>query len=154
MVYIGSIEITDGYMVKRKVASTTSAIGDLIARYKTINKSEMETILDAAQAVASPYPADLLRIKVTGVWIDKNLEAKVVWGVARNDTPDQRDAVIDLSDGVKKKESFLVIANVETNYTPTVGFFYTGDVSFRDMRVYLRPRVTGGVCYDGKCGLS
>jgi Flp pilus assembly protein TadG len=153
LLYIGTIEISDGFMVKRKIANATNSIGDLVARAETISKREMVTLIDAAEAVASPYPGDRLRIRVSGVWIDDKSVATVVWGAARNDTPRQRDAVVSIPDGVKTNESFLVVAEVTTKYTPLFGLVITGNIDFNN-KVYLKPRVSGTVCYDGLCDLN
>jgi Flp pilus assembly protein TadG len=150
--YIGGIEITDAYSIKRKVTGVSSTLADLVAQSKKLSKSEMENVLDAAQAVLGPYPVDELKVKVSGVWIDDKSVAKVVWGAARNDTADTQGSTVTLPSGVSYPETFLVVAEASYQYTPVIGYVLTGTIDL-DEFYYSRPRLSDTVCYDNKCEL-
>jgi len=148
--YIGGLEVSDGYTIKRKVTNATSALGDLVARTEDIKVSEMDNILDAAEAVIAPYAASNLKIKLSGVSVDSDSVAKVVWGVARNDTCLKKDTTIILPDGVNLADSFLVVAEIHYDFEPVIGYVITGGVDISDT-FYLRPRLSGTITYDGTC---
>jgi len=150
--YIGGIEFTDAFSIKRKVTGVSSTLADLVAQSKKLSKSEMENVLDAAQAVLGPYPIDDLKIKVSGVWIDDKSVAKVVWGTARNDTAAAEGSVMTLPSGVSYPETFLVVAEASYEYTPVIGYVLTGTIDLDEL-YYSRPRLSDTVCYDGKCEL-
>lgn len=150
LLYVGGIEISDGYAIKRKVTNATSALGDLVTRAEEISVSEMDDILDAAEAVIAPYSAGNMKIKVSGVSIDEDSVATVCWSAARHETPGSPDATIAVPDGVGNPESFLAVAEVSYTYTPMIGYVITGSLDISD-RFYLKPRVSGTVCYDGEC---
>ena len=151
--YVGGIEITDAFTIKRKVAGVASTLSDLVARTKTISLAEMQNVLDAAEAGIAPYPTDELKVRVSGVWIDDKLVAKVVWSAARNETAATEGSVIALPAGVKAANSFLVVSLASYQYTPAIGYVMTGAIDLSDS-FYLTPRLSNTVCYDGKCELK
>jgi Flp pilus assembly protein TadG len=151
--YVGGIEITDAFTIKRKVSGVASTLSDLVARTKTITLAEMQDILDAAEAGIAPYPSAILKTRVSGVWIDDELVAKVVWSAARNETAASEGSVIALPAGVKTANSFLVVSLASYQYTPPIGYVVTGDLDLGDS-YYLTPRVSNTICYDDKCELE
>jgi Flp pilus assembly protein TadG len=151
--YVGGIEITDAFTIKRKIAGVASTLSDLVARTKTITLAEMQNILDASEAGIAPYAADELKVRVSGVWIDDKLVAKVVWSAARNETALKEGGVVSLPAGVKTANSFLVVSLASYQYTPPIGYVITGDLDFSDA-FFLTPRLSNTICYDGKCDLN
>jgi hypothetical protein len=114
-------------------------LGDLVAQAEEINDGDMENIFDAATTILNPYPSDLMTIVVSGVAVDEDGVATVVWSDARN-----RDAILpgdemDLPEGLAQANTFLVVAEVHFNYTSPVAYVITGDVDLTDI-FYLRPR--------------
>jgi Flp pilus assembly protein TadG len=148
--YIGGLEFSDGFTVKRKVTNATSALGDLVTRTEEITKAEMADILEAASAVIAPYDVGNLKIKVSGVAIDEDSVAKVTWGAAQNDTALAKDATMTLPDGVKIPETFLVVVEVHYNFDPVIGYVITGSIDISDT-FYLKPRLSDTICYDTTC---
>jgi Flp pilus assembly protein TadG len=148
--YIGGVQISDGFTVKRKVTNATSALGDLVARTEEISKSEMENILDAAEAVVAPYSASNLKLKLLGVSINSKSEPKVVWAAARHEAVPSKGTAVPLPDGVKLPDTFVIVAEVHYIYTPTIGYVFTGSFDISE-RFYLKPRLSSTVCYDGVC---
>lgn len=148
--YIGGLEFSDAFTVKRKVTNATSALGDLITRTEEISKSEMTDILEAASAVIAPYEVGNLKIKVSGVTIDSKSVATVDWSAAQNDTPLAEGTTMTLPDGVKIPDSFLVVVEVHYNFDPAIGYAITGSIDLTDT-FYLKPRLSDAVCYDTTC---
>ena len=151
--YIGGIETSDGFAIKRKVTSVSSALADLVSRTKIVKNAEMQNILDAAEAIIAPYFGIALKMKVSGVWIDENDVARVVWGTARNDTAETENAIIKVPDGVSKTETFLVVTEVHYTYKPVIGYAITGDVDI-SYKTHMKPRLSKTVCLDDKCQLN
>lgn len=150
LLYIGGLEISDGFTIKRKVTNATSALDDLVTRTKSITLAEMEAILDAAGAVIAPYSADEMKIKITGVNIDGDSQATVCWGAQRNDTANNEGDSISLPEGVSLPDSFLVVAEVHYLFEPAIGYVISGTVDIGDT-FYLKPRLSPTVSYDGAC---
>jgi Flp pilus assembly protein TadG len=148
--YIGGLEISDGFTIKRKVTNTTSALGDLVTRTEEISTAEMTDILEAASAVIVPYDVGNLKIKVSQVYVNEDSVAQVVWSAAQNDTAWAKDTTITLPDGVNLPDSFLIVTEVHYNFDPALGYVFTGSIDVSDT-FYLKPRLSDSVCYNDVC---
>jgi Flp pilus assembly protein TadG len=138
--YLGGFEVSEAFMINRKVTHTTSALGDLVAQAEELSDTDMNNILDASAAIMSPYPSNLVSMIVSGVLIDDEGIATVVWSDARNVTAHEVGTTIVLPLGVIQLETFIVVAEVEYEYTPTFGHTFTGVITLSDA-FYLRPRL-------------
>ena len=61
--YLGTVEISQGVGIDRKVTLTTRTVADLASQVSSINNTDMTNLLNAASAVVVPY--DLSKLKVT-----------------------------------------------------------------------------------------
>src|SRR5438270_13049114 len=61
--YLGSVEISQGVGIDRKVTLTSRTVGDLASQVSSISNTDMTNLLNAASAVVVPY--DLSKLKVT-----------------------------------------------------------------------------------------
>lgn len=144
VLYLGGFEVSEAFMINRKVTHATSALGDMVAQAEDICDSEMANILDAAEAILNPYPSSPSKMIVSGVRIDDEGNATVVWSDARNATPYPADASIDLPINILQAETFVVVAEVTYDYIPTFGHTLTGTITLADS-FYLRPRLSNEV---------
>lgn len=139
--YLGGNELGHALTIDRKVTHVTSAVGDLVTQAKTISNSEMTNILDAAEAVMTPYATTELKIKVSLVKIDANGDATVEWSDARNDTAFTPGVAIQIPAGIKQANTYLIVSEVHYNYEPIIGYVMTGNFDLTDT-FYLRPRLS------------
>lgn len=144
LLYLGGFEVTEAFMINRKVTHATSALGDLVAQAESISDTEMSNIFDAVEAVLNPYPAEEGYMIVSGVRVDSDGVAKVVWSDARFATAYPVGTEIDLPLSVTQANTFVVFAEVHYNYTPEFGHTLTGVVDLHD-EFYLRPRLQNEV---------
>ena len=140
VLYLGGFEVSEAFMINRKVTHMSSVLGDLVAQVDQISDAEMSNVLDAASAVMNPFPVDSLTIIVSGVTVDGDGVATVVWSDARNIAAYEAGASIVLPDGVTQPNTFIVVAEVHYLYTPTFGHTLTGSFDLHD-EFYLRPRL-------------
>src|SRR6476646_8875321 len=77
--YLGTVEISQGVAIDRKVTLTSRTIADLTSQVSTIATSDMTNVFDAASSVIAPYNTDmsLLTMTVSLVTIDASSAAKV-----------------------------------------------------------------------------
>src|SRR3981081_4715002 len=68
--YLGGVEVSQGVAVDRKVTLTARSGADLAAQATSLNTSQMTDVLDAASAVAAPFPVGSLKVTVSQVKID------------------------------------------------------------------------------------
>ncbi|MCC2112869.1 MAG: pilus assembly protein [Hyphomicrobiales bacterium] len=145
--YLGVSEITQAVTIKRKLTHATSALGDLVSQYQTVTDADLTNILDAATSILVPYPTNNLRIVLSGVEVDNNGVATVSWSKARNRAALTKGAMVTMPKGVATKNTGFVMAELDYNYTPAIGYVITGSITLDD-RFYLRPRTGDRVAYS------
>ncbi len=147
LLYLGGFEASEAFMINRKVTHATSVLGDLVAQAEEIDDEQMSNILDAVTAVMNPYPIEDMNIVVSGVRIDDEGEATVVWSDARNMSAYREGSSYDLPEEISRPDTFIVAAEVRYEYTPTFGHTLTGTLDLHD-EFYLRPRLQNEVERD------
>src|SRR3954464_8100748 len=84
--YLGSVEISQGVGIDRKVTLTSRTVGDLASQVSSINNADMTNLLNAASSVLAPYDVSKLKVTVSAVTIDANGVAKIAWSDTKNGT--------------------------------------------------------------------
>src|SRR3954452_6823386 len=84
--YLGSVEISEGVGIDRKVTLTSRTVGDLASQVSSISNSDMTNLLNAASAVVVPYDLSKLKVTVSEVTIDANGAATIIWSDTLNGT--------------------------------------------------------------------
>src|SRR5690606_33022024 len=102
--YLGGVEVSQAVSVDRKVALTARAVADLVAQGKSISDSDMANIMNAAKAVAAPYPASNLKVVVSSIKIDGDKKATIQWSDALNAPARAKNSTVSVP-------SALLIAN-------------------------------------------
>lgn len=138
MMYFAVAELSLGIQASRKVNTTTSAVGDLVAQAEKITTTEVNAIFEAADAVMQPLD-DTAEIRVTSLWMDQDGDIEVRWSRARNTTPHACDATIAPPDAVLSPGQSVIMAEVSYDYDPPIGHVITGTITMEEV-FYLRPR--------------
>jgi Flp pilus assembly protein TadG len=140
--YLGGVELSDALTINRKITHVTSTLADLVAQSKTITDDDMDDIFDASESIMTPYSSAGLKMVVSGISIDADGVATVKWSDTRGGTAlVENSTVVDLPVGVNQPSTFLVMAKVNYDYTPIIGYVLTGTYDLND-RFYLRPRLS------------
>src|SRR5713101_127326 len=63
--YLGTVEISQGVGIDRKVTLTTRTVADLASQVSTINNADMTNLLNASAAVIVPYDTTQLKVTVS-----------------------------------------------------------------------------------------
>src|SRR4029079_10764129 len=84
--YLGTVEISQGVGIDRKVTLTTRTAADLASQVSSINNADMTNLLNASSAVVAPYDVSKLKVTVSAVTIDSNNVAKIAWSDTLNGT--------------------------------------------------------------------
>jgi Flp pilus assembly protein TadG len=151
--YLGGVEVSQAVSVDRKVSLTARAVADLVAQGTNISNTEMSNILNAAKAVAAPFPSNSLKVKVSSVKIDANKKATVEWSDALNTSAYAKDKQVTIPAGLSIANSYIIWAEVEYSYTPVIGYVITGTVKLAD-QIFMRPRIQDKVCREGLSGCA
>ena len=85
--YVTSFELTLGYNTYKRASSASATINDLISKTGSVDKAYLKNMQNVAAAVFAPYSTTGLKLKISGITIDKQKQAKITWSW---DEKDQR----------------------------------------------------------------
>src|SRR5882762_3923722 len=124
--YLGSVEISQGVGVDRKVTLAARTVADLASQVSSIAGTDMTNILTATSAVIAPYPTAPLKVTVSAVTIDANANATVKWSCTLNGTRRAVGSSVTLPAALNVANTTLVWSEAGYAYTPTIGYVVTG----------------------------
>jgi Flp pilus assembly protein TadG len=147
--YLGTVEISQGVGIDRKVTLTTRTVADLASQVSSISSTDMTNILAASSSVIAPYDASKLKVTVSSVSIDSNQVATISWSCTLNGTKRTVGSTVTLPAALDVANTTLIWSEVSYLYKPTIGYVVTGTLNLSD-QIYMRPRlsdsVTGPTC--------
>jgi Flp pilus assembly protein TadG len=143
--YLGTVEVSQGVSIDRKVTLTTRTVADLVTQSSSVNNASMTNILDASAKILSPYPTADLKVTVSAVTIAADKKATIAWSDTRNGTAHPAGQAVTLpSDALAVPNTTLIRSEVSYLYKPTIGYVITGSVNLSD-QIYMRPRLSDTV---------
>ena len=142
--YLGSVEISQGVGIDRKVTLASRTVTDLASQVSTIASADMTNILNASSSVIAPYDASKLKVTVSAVTIDASAVAKIAWSCTLNGTKRAVGSTVTLPAALNVANTTLVWGEVSYAYTPTIGYVVTGTLNLSD-QIYMRPRLSDTV---------
>lgn len=149
LLFVGTIELSSGVSVNRKLSRLSSTLSDLVTQSQSLTSNDITNIMKASSKVMYPY-TDQVKIVLTGIEI-ANGTAKVAWSKSQNTAALTAGATFPgVPVKIKKDGTFLVSAKVSTQYIPAFGwarYNETSGLSFdrtainMDEEIFLRPRI-------------
>lgn len=144
VLFFGVIEFSSGVAVDRKVTLVARTLSDLTSRSTCVTQTDLDGFAITGKAIMSPYSTTPLLSTVTEVYIDENLDAKVQW--SKGSAP-KSGTVSSIPPGLKIKDTYLILADVEYLYTPVgIGYVMKANINLKDS-TYTRPRQSKSVTY-------
>jgi Flp pilus assembly protein TadG len=134
--YFGTVEITQGLSIDRKVTLAARVAADLVTQAASIDTAGVNGVFQAATAMIVPYP--------TGSALT------VAWSESLNGTKKTIGDPVTLPTGLVVNKTQLIWSEVRYTYTPTIGYVITGPVPLHD-QIYMRPRLSERVCRTTPC---
>jgi Flp pilus assembly protein TadG len=144
--YLGSVEISLGVGIDRKVTLVARTVADLASQVSSINNSDMTNMLSASSAVIAPYDkppysATMLKVVVSAVSVSANGTATVAWSDTLNGTRRSVGSTVTLPTALNIANTQLIFSEVTFDYTPVIGYVITGTLTLSD-KIYMRPRLS------------
>lgn len=140
LLFLGMVEVSQGIIVDRKVKMTARTVADLVSQVSKTDNSGVDAALGASTAILAPFPAVNAHVIVSGVSIDNNGNAKVVWSRANKDAGHGTGDSVTVPDALKTPNAFLVWGEATYDYVPTLGYV-TGPMRLSN-QIFIRPRVS------------
>jgi Flp pilus assembly protein TadG len=151
MLFFGTIEVSTGVAVDRKVVILTRTLSDLISQAQKLDPTDLPNTFNIASAVMAPYSSTPVQAKISQIYIDPTtLEAKVKWGAASNATARSCNDVVTslVPSGIRIGGTYLIMSEVDYNYTPAAGMsggIFSPPTFHLSDRTFTRPRQTDSV---------
>jgi Flp pilus assembly protein TadG len=149
--YLGTVEISQGVAIDRKVTLTARTLADLASQSQTLTNAQLQDLLKASAAVMTPYnepdptKPSKLGVTITSVNIDAQGNAIVAWSQTLNGTAHAPGESVTLpAAALAIPNTSLVWSEAKYAYTPTIGYVITHTLNLHD-QMYMRPRLSDSV---------
>jgi len=153
-IFFGTVELSTGVVIDRKVTLVSRALSDLVAQATAVNDSDMTNVFNAASGILTPYGAAPLNAKITAVSIDNTGKATVAWskswtyaGGMTSGYTANTVVTSSIPAGLIVNNTQLIWSEVTYDYTPTVGYVVKSTITLRD-KFFARPRQSASVTYS------
>lgn len=143
-IYIGGVEIGDGFAINTKVTEVAHSVADLASQYVTIDNSDISNILGASSSIIAPYSTSNIVVTVSEVTTNASGAATVTWSDSLNGTARTVGQAITLPASLRQPNISLILGEVSYSYTPNLGYTITGTITLSDS-FYLYPRLSNSV---------
>ncbi len=148
VIFFGTIEVSTGVAVDRKVTVLTRTLSDLISQATSVNNADLTNAFAVGASIMTPYASTPIKAIISQVYIDPTTHTgKVKWSKASNDTAHACNSTVTVPSGLAIDGTYLIMSEVKYNFTPMVDFklgsnpptFPLGDTTF------TRPRQSPSV---------
>lgn len=162
--YLGTIEMSAGVSVNKKVSRVAATVADLVTQQETTNKADLLDIMEIGESVLFPYTLDKPDIVVVGINVHTSHPqgGKVAWS-RRYDKGTYKIGLstgsdVFVPDDLRIDDTFLVRVDTGLDYIPIVRWLIgdgvgtikngVGVIEMEETYFY-RPRLGGAVdCTD------
>jgi Flp pilus assembly protein TadG len=145
LIFFGTVELSQGVAIDRKVTITARTLSDLISQSTSITNNDMANIFAAASSIMTPYSSSPLAAKVAAVSINGSGVAKVTWSDGSNDTPRSVGSTVTVPTALAVPNTQLILSEVTYTFMPTVGYVVKAAIPLSSYS-YTRPRQSSSIC--------
>jgi Flp pilus assembly protein TadG len=139
--YIGGVEVGDGYAISFKSTLAARTVTDLASQYISIDNSDMTNILGAASTVLTPYATSNVVVTLSEVTTNAQGVGKVVWSNSLNGTARVAATTVTLPSKLQTANITIMFGEVTYPYTPSLGYVLTGTINIYES-FYFYPRMS------------
>lgn len=154
MMYLGTMEISTGITVNKRVARVASTVADLVTQQETVTQAQLEEIMEIGEAILFPYTGSKPTIKIEAIDVDDDYTGggKIMWtrkldngtfGTAR-----PKNEEVWVPERLRIDESFVVLVQTEMTYYPLVTWVTKRDGGGKSVGIpmkeqyWLHPRLS------------
>ena len=134
LLYLGIVEASRAISYDKRVVTSTSAMGDLVARSQgSITVAQLNDFFEAARIIIAPYSAADLSQVVTSVYVDDDGDTSVRWSRGYNggvvhavgDPYDLPEALTDVT-----RDGFVIVSEGSLDYDPITTYIFPSSLEF------------------------
>jgi Flp pilus assembly protein TadG len=139
VMYFGTVELSSGIAVDRKVTLMARSLSDLTSQSLSVDANDMTNFFAAGAAIMTPYPADPIKATITELYIDPNtLQARVQW--SQGSSPRGTGSPVTIPTALAIAGTYLIFSEVSYLYKPTIGYVMAKSGVTLSDTAYTRPR--------------
>jgi Flp pilus assembly protein TadG len=169
VIFFGTVEISSGVAVDRKVTLLARTLSDLTSQaapptqsqsWSTVDDTYLQNVFTASIAIFQSYPASPSQVTISEIYVDSNKIAKIQWSKAATFASGATQATLVASSrntgdvvtstvppALLVKQTYLIFSEVKYLYTPAIGYVVAkSGVTLSDV-AYTRPRQVVCVVY-------
>jgi Flp pilus assembly protein TadG len=151
--YVGTIELGDGLTIRFKATQAVRSVTSLASEYVSIDTATMNSILNAASTVITPYPASNMTITLSEITTNASGQGKVTWSCSLNGTPRTWNSSYTLPTNLQTANITVLLGEVTYPYTPGLGYVISGTINIYQS-LYFYPRLTATITGPGAASSS
>ena len=145
VLFFGTVEISNGVAVYRKVTLMAHTLSDLTSQSVSVQDSDLTNFFAASTGIMTPYSGPISQT-ITEIWINSSLQARVQW--SSGSAAQAAGTVVTVPAKLAIAGSYVIYSQVSYLYTPAVGYVMSkAGVTLSDF-AYTRPRQSTCVLYD------
>ena len=153
MIFFGTIQVSTGVAVDRKVSLTARTLSDLISQASSVTSTDFNNAFATSLAMLSPYSATPLQSKISQIYIDPTtLVGKVVWSQASNTSAHAYKDVVSVPAALQVGGTYLILSEVSYNFQPIASFdstaHYVSTTFPLSDKMFTRPRQSTCVTFS------
>lgn len=154
LMFLASVDAGNAIAIYMKVRAATYTLGAITNQYSSIQTTDMTAITGATAAVLAPYSATPTIVVLTQIKATSASAATVSWSYSPTSghALAQGSSVTLPSNFAKNScnstyPCYLIYAQVSYTFTPTFGYFTTGNINLSDS-LYVTPRSSTCIQYN------
>lgn len=154
VLYMGSLEISVAMTVNKKLARAASTVADLVTQDEVVNKAFLKSMVNVAQSVMTPFRADAIKVKISGIVINAAGLSTVVWSWQQDNTKAYTVGLnVSVPTDLAVPNTFLVRTELELDHDLLLVMPGIQNIDMRKLHMtksyHLRQRVGNSVaCSD------
>lgn len=161
VMFFGTVELSSGVAVDRKVTLMARTLSDLTSQSTTVADSDMTNFFAAAGAIMTPYDVTPTHSTISAIYVNASLKATFQWSksatvslvngspvatlVTSSHSPGQTATI---PTALAVANTYLIFSEVSYLYTPTVGYVMSKTGVTLSDTAYTRPRQSTCVFYS------
>jgi Flp pilus assembly protein TadG len=146
VMFFGTVEMSNGVAVYRKVTLMAHTLSDLTSQSVTVQSSDITNFFTASNGIMTPYSSTPLSQTVTELWINPSLQARVQWSSGAAALA--AGTVVPIPSQLATANTYVIYSQVSYLYTPVVGYVMAkAGVTLSDIS-FTRPRQSTCVLFS------
>jgi Flp pilus assembly protein TadG len=146
VLFFGTVEISSGVAVDRKVTLMARTLADLTSQTLSVANSDLTNFFELSTAIMTPYSGTPAQATISELYVDpKTLQARVEW--SQGAVPRTTSSPVSIPTGLAVGGTYLIFSEVSYLYVPAVGYVMAkAGITLHDV-AYTRPRQSLCVFY-------